>query len=191
MGWQPANETTWYRISLLIAGILLLTGGTLAVFAGSSNAETSVQMSDFTVQGENVTTTDNVTDVTLSATVNYSHDIPDAEDRIVKLRVGPADGDTELVDYKMDRDVAGTGSGSVTLSGSVLDHAQLSAGDFQPGIAETTTQELVVEALVEVNRENGETETAMVSDSVTVSVEDGSSLTVRVGGSGSVSVVTG
>lgn len=187
MNWQPAARQK-YRLLALALTALVVTGGALAVTSGSAGAQATLDTSEFSVEGANTTTTGNVSDVTLAASVDYSHDVPDATRRIVKLKVGPEGGSTELVDYRQTREPDGTASGTLDLSGSVLEHGELSAESFNPPLAETTSRELVVEAVIEVQRSGGDAVTKTVSDTVTVTVNDGAELTVSLGGSGSVSV---
>jgi hypothetical protein len=189
-GWQPANRTEWYRLIAILTLLVTASGGVLVAASGSASGTASMNVGNFTVDGVNKTTTANVSDVMLGADVNYEYDVADAEDVIVRLKVGPKGGDRVLVNYEMMRDVPASDSGTVTLSGSVLQHESLEVSDFQPGLTETATRELVVEAVVEVTRANGETVTRTVTDSVTVTVRDGTEFEVSVGGSGSVSVET-
>lgn len=185
--WQPAARQK-YRLLALAAVVLVITSGGILATTDSAGAQTSLDTSDFNVQGTNTTTSGSVSDVTLSASVDYSHSVPDATRRIVKLKVGPKGGSTVLVDYRQTREPEGTASGTLELSGSVLEHGELSAESFNPPLAETTSRELLVEAVIEVQRAGGDAVTKTVSDTVTVTVNDGATLSVAVGGSGSVSV---
>jgi hypothetical protein len=174
---------------LIASGIVLLTLGIAGAFiAPSSPAEASMQMDGLSIADENKTVSGNVTGVTLDADLSYQHEVPDAERRIVKLKVGPSKDDLTLVDYQQQRDPSGTASGTVTLSGSVLEHEAFSAEVFQPGVASTSAREIVVRAVVEVQRSGGDAVTHTVTDTATIRLTDDAELSAEVGGTGVVSV---
>lgn len=186
--WQPA---TTRGVPIVIAtAVLLAAVGGAAVMAPSAEAQADLTLDTLSVSGANQTVGGNVTDVMLSTTLDYQHDVPDATRRIVKLKAGPSADDLTLLDYQQVRDPAGTASGSVTLSGSVLDHSAWTADTFAPGIANTTSQEVVVQAVVEVHRETGDVVRHSVTDTATVTLTDDTELTVSVGGTGNVTVRT-
>jgi hypothetical protein len=176
---------------LIASSIVFLTLGIAGAFvAPSSPAQASMQMDGLSIADENKTVSGNVTAVTLDADLSYQHEVPDAERRIVKLKVGPSKDDLTLVDYQQQRDPSGTASGTVTLSGSVLEHEAFSAEVFQPGVASTSAREIVVQAVVEVQRSGGDAVTHTVTDTATVRLTDDAELSAAVGGTGVVSVET-
>jgi len=182
-----SGTATVYRIGIVLAVLALIGGVAFAVPAGAS---ADMDIGSLDVADANETVDQNVSDVVLSATLDYQHDVPDAERRIVKLKAGPSEDDLELVDYQQARDPAGTASGSVTLGGSVIDATTFTTGDFQPDVAGNTSQEIVVEAVIEVERATGDTVRHTVTDTATVHVQDGTELVVELGGSGSIDVQT-
>jgi len=186
--WQPATRTEWYRLLTLSVALAIIGTSALAIGVTTADAQTSID--GFDVTGVDRTVDGDVSDVTVAADVDYTHDVADADRRVVKLQVGPSASALTTVDYVNVRDVAGQDSGTVSLSGSALDHEDLTASDVNPALAESQTTEIVVGATVEVTRSNDETVTDTVTDTVTISLTDDAELTASVGGSGSVSVTT-
>jgi len=156
----------------------------------SETVEADIAVGSLSVADVNRTVNGNVSDVTLSTDLAYEHDVPDADRRVLKLKVGPSADNLETVAFRNDRDVAGTDSGTVILSGSVLDHTEWTAGDMDPALAATKTTELTVQAEIEITRANGQTVTDTVTDTVTVTLHDGSELTAAIGGDGTLTVET-
>jgi hypothetical protein len=176
---------------LIASSIVLLTLGVAGAFvAPSSPAQASMQMDGLSVADTNKTVSGNVTDVALTTDLSYQHDVPDADRRIVKLKVGPSKDDLTLVDYQQQRDPSGSASGTVTLSGSVLEHDTYTGESFQPAVASTSTREIVVQAVIEIQRSGGDAVTHTVTDTATVRLTDDAELTATVGGTGVVSVST-
>jgi len=189
---QSAARRQLYRLGIIIVVLTAVGLGAVAVAdpAGAATADVSTETLSVSGANQTVVEGENVSDVTLSATLAYDHDVPDATQRVVELRVGPQGGDTQYVDYVVESEPSGTASGEVDLSGSVIEATDLTADDFDPATATTTTQDLVVEAVIEVERENGETVRHVASDTATVTIEDGTDLTVTVGGDGDLTVET-
>lgn len=189
---QSAAWRQMYRLGIIIVVLTAFGLGALALAepAGAATADVSTETLSISGADHTVGEGENVSDVTLSATLAYDHDVPDATQRVVELRVGPEGGETEYVDYQVETNPSGTASGEVDLSGSVIDATDLTAADFDPAVANTTTQDLVIEAVIEVERENGETVRHVATDTATVTVEDGTDLTVTVGGDGDLTVET-
>jgi hypothetical protein len=106
------------------------------------------------------------------------------------LKVGPSKDDLTLVDYQQQRDPSGSASGTVTLSGSVLEHDTYTTESFQPAVASTSTREIVVQAVIEIQRSGGDAVTHTVTDTATIRLTDDAELTATVGGTGVVSVET-
>lgn len=181
------RRTVTYRILIIMLAAAVAIGGVVA-FGGSTSAE--IQFDGLDVADANETVTSDVSDVTLAATVDYSHDVPDADRRQVKLKAGPTEDDLELVDYQQERDPAGVASGSVTLSGSLVDLSGFSAEDFNPDLAETSSQEIVVQAVIEVQRANGDPVIHTVTDTATVTIEEGTELSATIGGTGEITIQT-
>lgn len=158
--------------------------------ASTPDAQASMQMDGLSVADTNETVSGNVTDVQLHADLSYQHDVPDAERRLVSLKVGPTRDDLTLLDYTQTRGPEGSASGTVALSGSLLQHDRFSAEDFDPDVASTSSREIVVRAVIEVQRAGGDAVVHTVTDTATVTLTDDAELTATIGGSGSVSVET-
>ncbi|AFH22477.1 hypothetical protein OSG_eHP27_00125 [environmental Halophage eHP-27] len=187
--WQPAIGRR--RIALLVIGLGLVVGAGVALALPTAAGSASLEMDGLSVAGTNETVSGNVSDVQLQTTLTYSHDVPDAERRIVRLKVGPTADDLTLLDYQQTRDPTGTASGTVELAGSVLDHPSWTAKTFDPGLANTTSQEVVVQAVVEVQRAGGDAVTHTVTDTATVTLTDDAELTATISGDGSLTVQYG
>jgi len=181
------------RIALVLAAAVLLTGTAGAVLLGFGAApvagQSDVSVDSFQVADANRTVDGDVSDVTLTADLAFSQDVPDATERIVKLRAGPSDSDLTTLAFDRTTDVAANESGTVTLSGSLLD-AGFTAEEFDPATAGTTERTVAVEVVVEVTRADGETVTERRTDTATVTLHDSGDLTVALGGSGEFTVTT-
>ena len=191
--WQPASPgTKKQRLALTLALVIMLPIATVAALtlAPQSAAASGLTLGALTVSDVNRTINGNVTDVRVNARLDYQHDVPDATRRIVKLQVGPSENDLETVTFIQEPDPQGKTSGTVELSGSLLDANAFSRMDFDPALADSKTTEVVVRATVEVRREGGSPVTKSVTKHVSVSLTDGTELTVDVGGSVEVVVVT-
>jgi hypothetical protein len=188
-GWQPATRRTLYGCGI-VAIVIAATAGSALLLTDDASAQTDMTLDTLNVTGTDRTVSGNVTAVRLTSGLDYQPEVPDATRRIVKLQVGTTTGDFETITYQQTRDPAGTASGSVQLSGSVLDHSALSASDFQPPVANTTSQELVVRAVLEVHRSTGDVVTHTVTDTATVTLHDDGTLSATVGGTGNITVQT-
>lgn len=174
----------------MLALVVITATATLvfAVIPSDATAQTDITVGSLTVADTETTASGNVTDVTLSTALDYNQSVPDATERIIKLRVGPSESNLQTVDFTRTESPT-DGTGSVTLSGSVID-AGFTADDFDPAVGSTQQTDVVVQAVIEVQRENGETERAAVTDTATVTVHDGATVSVAIGGSGELTVKT-
>jgi hypothetical protein len=182
------RRQTAFRVVLLAITLSVAVGGVVAFSGGSAAADVSLDSLD--VADANKTVTSDVSDVTLSGTLTYDHSVPDADRRQVKLKAGPSEDNLELVDYQQARDPSGVASGTVELSGSLVELSGFSAEDFNPALAETSSQEIVVQAVIEVQRAGGDPVIHTVTDTATVTVQEGTDLTAEIGGEGSIEIVT-
>jgi len=187
--WQPATRRQVYRLGIIALTLALVGTGALAVATTTAGAQTSLDMGTMDVADVNRSVSGDVSDATISADLAYSHNVPDAERRVVKLKAGPSKTDLETIDYVNERDITGTDSGTVTLSGSVLD-SSLTADEIDPALAATNEAEVVVQAEIEVTRANGETVTKTVTDTATLRLTDDEKLTASIGGDGDLTVET-
>lgn len=190
---QPTPNTNRRQVvSIILALALITVGAGVAVYGTTDTAEasSSLALNSLSVADANTTVNSDVRDVTLGVSVDYEHEVPDATRRIVKVKVGPSKQDLELLTYSQTTDLQGTETGTVSLSGSLLKHSAWDASTFDPALAGNTTTTVVVQATIEIERANGETERHSVTDTATVVVRDGTVLVVRVGGSGSFTVST-
>jgi len=188
--WQPATRKRVHRLTIIAVILTVVGTGALFVSASTATAQADVGVDGLSVSSVDETVDGNVSDVTLAADLTYQHDIPDATQRIVKLKVGPSADNLETIAYRVDREPNGNASGTATLSGSVLDHAALSAADFDPALATTKDTQVVVQTIIEVERANGETVTANATDTATLTLTDSGELTATVGGTGTLTVTT-
>lgn len=188
MTWQPAHGQRRRILIALGFGVLLL--GTAAVVASvtTGTADAEVQVGDLSVSGVNQTVDGAPSEVTLDADLRYSINVPDAESRVVKLKAGPSEGQLETITFASSQNPDVDGTGSVTLSGSLLKTQAYSAEDFAPEMAETSETTVVVAATIEVTRANGETVTETVTREATVTLHDSTTLTAEIGGSVDVTV---
>jgi len=177
-----------YRAVVILVAVGITIASLAALTPTTDAAEVSVDSLD--VADHEQTVTGDVTDGGLSATLSYDHDVADAERRIVKLKAGPSESELELVDYRQARDPQPKASGTVELSGSLVELSGFSASDFEPPLAHTASQEIVVQAVVEVQRENGEPVVHTVTDTATIRLTDDAELTATIGGTGGFEVDT-
>jgi len=188
--WQPATRTEWYRLAAAAAALAIIGAGALVGATATADAQTDIRLDGLDIAGVNQTTNGDVSAVGLSADVGYRHDVPDATRRVVTLKVGTSNNTLETLDYRNTRDPTGADSGSVTLSGDVLDATDLTAADVTPATASSATTELIVVADLRIERANGQAIERTVRDTVTVRLHDGTDLSASVGGAGVVTVET-
>jgi len=194
MTWQPPTPKQWHRVGLAAAVTvtLLLAGGLTASFVTESTAQqTEAELSEWSVDDVNRTLDGDLSDLDLTADVEYQYDVEDADRRLVKLAVGPTKNKTETITFEYDREPAPQGAGTVTLTESILSAESLDAEMFRPALAESNTTEIVVGAGLEIQRANGETVTSWAYDRVEIMLTDDATLTASVGGTGNVTVQTG
>jgi len=161
---------------MFLTGVVLVAAGTLA-----QPAQASVSVDDFAVQGTNQTV-DEVSDVRLTADLAYQYDVEDADRVLIRLYGGPSGEQLEELTFHHDGDPAPSDSGTVTLEASLLDHSSYSAGDFEPALAGSTTEDITVRAEIVVERETGDTVEQEVVDTATVELHDSTDLSADVGG---------
>jgi len=188
MQWQPATRRQ-YRIATTLGIIALVAvGAVVATQPASGQAE--IQTGDLTISDTDETINGDVSDVRLSTTLDYSHDVPDAERRLIMLSVAPVGGDSERIAFVQDTVNGDPASGTVTLDGSLFDHSEIDAKTVAPELASEQTTEIEVTAEIEVRRESGDPVTHTVTDTATLSLTDGTDLTAELGGSGGLTVTT-
>lgn len=185
---QPATRTRVYQATI----ILLVVGaaGTVLVVGSTDEVQAGAQMQSLNVSNANETVAGNVSDVVLATTLQYQHDVPNADRRIIKIEVGPSADQLELLAYQQTRDPSDTASGTATISGGLVGDGPFQASTFNPAVANTSSQELVIRATVEVHRASGDVVTHTVTDTATVTLHDDATLTVELGGTGEFTVTT-
>ena len=187
--WQPATRQQWHRLAIIAVALSMIGVGSLAL-AHSAAAQTDVSVDSLEVADLNRTVNGDVTDARLSATLEYSADVPDAERATIRLEAGPRGGTTDMIAYDTVQVTDGEVSGTVTLEGSLTEHPALSAADFDPAVAATEAVDLRINASIEVSRENGQAVSSSAVDTATVTLTDGTNLTASVGGNGQIRVET-
>lgn len=188
--WNPRG-TEWRRL-LIVAGVVLAVIG-VAVLVGAQSAEgatASVTMGNLTMSGTNQSVDGTVTDVGVNANLKYRHDVSNADRRTVELLVGTNKSNVQAVTFKSAADPQANTSGTLTLSGSLLNHPQLSAANFRPPTAGDVSTTVVVGARITVTRADGPDVTRTVLERTTVTFRDGDPGTATIGGTMTVTVTT-
>lgn len=189
--WQPVQpgDSRTNRILLTLGlGTLLLLGGLVAIYGVTGPASAQVQVGDLQVTAVNETV-DGVSDVRLSGTLDYEINVPDADLRVIELKAGPTEDNLGVVTFDHEGSPSGTGSGTITLEGSLFDSDEFGAADLEPAMAETSETAVVVAATVRVERETGDVVTETVTETTTLTLHDSTELTADVGGSVEIDVV--
>lgn len=184
------RRTQALRLVAAAAFALAFSATLLLATPPTATAQADLALDGLSVADVEQTVDGNVTDVTVAADLDYSHDVPDASQRVVKLQVAPEGGTYETIDYLVTQDPTGNTTGEVALSGSVFDHGDLDAADVDPPLAGTAETTIEVRALVEVDRATGETVVANATDTATLTLTDGASLSAQIGGTGTLTVTT-
>lgn len=177
-------------VGIALATSILLASIGVGLMVASGGASADVSMGDLAIDDHNATVGGDVSAVTLATTLGYSQDVPDATRRIVTLKVGPSEDELETLAFEQERDPSGTASGEVSLTGDLISDGPFTTDDFDPALASSTSTEVVVQAEIEVHRENGDPVTHTLTDTATVTLNDDAELTVDLGGSGEFTVQT-
>lgn len=185
-----STRRTRRAIGIALATSILLASVGVGLMVASGGASADVSMDGLTVDDHEATVGGDVSDVLLATTIGFSHDVPDASRRIVRVEVGPSEDSLETLAFKQERDPSGTASGEVDLTGSLVSDGPFTADTFNPALAGNETTQVVVQATIEVHRENGDPVRHTVTDTATVRLSDDAELTVDLGGSGSFEVET-
>jgi hypothetical protein len=190
LGTQRPTRTWTYRFIgfALVLGVVGL--GVIAGAAQPAAGQADLTLDTLSVADTNETITEDIQTVELETTLDYNHDVPDTDRRLITLEARPEGGTYEQVTFSTEDVVSDAESGSVTLSGDLLQHSAISAADLQPAVAGNTTTEIDVRATLEVQRENGDTVTSTIEDTATLSLHDGTELTAEIGGTGDLTVTT-
>ena len=189
-GYGNQSRRSRYSIAkqlMILAGIGLLVAGSLVVgahLAGSAAAD-SATVDEFHVANatHDLDAGGDLSDVTLDATLTVDHDVPDADRRLTKLAVGTNTSNVETIAFDNERSPGPAATTTLELRGSLFESQHFERSDFQPGINESVSHEIVVGAGIEVERETGDKVIEWTYETVTVTVTDGTTLAVTVGGS--------
>lgn len=179
-----------YKLLAVLVGLTLVTAGGIYVATQPGQAQSDAQLGDLEIGDVNRTVDGDVTAVSLAADVDYQWDVPDASRVVVELKAGPDRDNLETLAFRQVDDAQPSGSGTFEMGGDLTQHSRLSASMFDPGLARTTNQSVVVVAEIEVRRAGGGNVTSAASDSVTVVLHDGATLEAGVGGTGNLTVST-
>lgn len=177
-----------YRALAILIGVTVVVALVLATATMPARGQATVGGLD--IQGVDRTVSGNVSAVTLDAKIDFSHDVPDATSRIVELHVGPSESELDQLSFRRESDPRGDTIGAVEMQGDVTDTSAFSADDFAPPVAGNESQQVVVQAVIEVERPNGQTVTATATDTATVQLTDSATLSADVGGTGNITVAT-
>jgi hypothetical protein len=186
---QP-TEREWYRIGLTALAVVAVGLAGLHVATADAGAQTDLSMDTLEVAGVNDTITGNVTGATLTTTLQYETGVPNADERIIRLKAGPDADSLQLIDYTRREGVTGQSTGTIELSGDLLANTALSASDLDPATGTTETTEIVVQAEIEVTRPDGPPVTHTIRDTATVTVTDSGEVTATLGGTGDITIHT-
>jgi hypothetical protein len=168
---NPTTQTTVSRRKLIASGATLAVGGGGVALLASQPAAAQVDLSvpDESYSGKDGT----VTDVPLSVEGSYSYQAPEPDTATLTLSITPDGADNFAAIGSHEDSLSGeSGMGEFGISGSVLDHPSLSAGDFSADAGETTTTAIVVRVGFVV-KAGGETVAEdSATDTATVAVEN-------------------
>lgn len=174
-----------WRIGIIMAVFAVGVGGLALGMSQPASSQTDLQLDSLQIDDVNRTVSGNVSDVSVSVSLDYQWTVPDATRRIVKLKAGTDPNALQTLTFASTQ-VTGSGSGSTTLSASLLEDTSLTAADFDPAYAEQTSTEIIVQAVIEVRRASGEAVTQTVTETVLITVHDDGTITAQIGGTGSV-----
>lgn len=190
MAWQPTTTRDWYRVGVTALTLAVVGLAALHVATAQAGAQTDIDMDSLDVAGVNQTVTGNVTGATLTTTLSYETSVPEAQERIIRLKAGPSTDQLTLLDYDRQQSVTGQVSGTIELSGDLLADTALAADDLAPATGATQTTEIVVQADIEVTRPDGPPVTHTIRDTATVRLTDAGTVTATLGGDGTITVHT-
>jgi hypothetical protein len=179
-----------YRLVAILTGVTLVTAGGIAIATQPTQAQTDTTLEGLSIGDANRTVDGDVSAVSLSTTVGYDWDVPDAKRVVVELRAGPDREHMETLAFRQVDDADATGSGTYQMGGDLTQHTRLSPDQFDPALAATRNTTVVVAAHIEVRRAGGGNVTSTATDTVTVTLHDGATLDARVGGTGNVTIST-
>lgn len=188
MAWQPpADRRQTYRFLLTLAvGLAIGTGAVLVTDPASADAD--LALDDLTAADINRTVSGNVTGATLQADLTYEYTAPDADAVLVELKAGRSPDDLRTVTFRR-RDVAGSGTGDVTLSGTLAD-AGVDPLTLDPSVAGRTNTTLYVAATITVQRTDADPVTHTVVEPVTITLRDDATLEATIGGDVTIDIET-
>jgi len=186
--WQPAydSDRRAYRF-LKYAAIAVAVGSLLVVtfgvgFSQTVGAQSDVRLDSLETRNVEHTVNGQLEDVSVSGTIDYQYNVPDATQRTVKLQVGSSENDLETVTFDYDREPPANETERVTLDSSIFESQAFTRSELSPSVASTKTTEVVVRVILEIERENGETVTSQETETVTVTLHDDAELSSAVGG---------
>lgn len=188
------SRQQWYRavIVVTLGAMLVISGMTaLVILASPATADASVDSLEVDDVTHTVDADGNLTDVHMGADLAYSHDVPDADRRVVELHVGPSIEELEAVTFDHESSPDDATDGTVALEASLFDSDAFDVDEFDPAVGETVTREVVVAASVRVDRADGEKIEAWATETVTVEIHKDAGGEASVGGVVEWSVVEG
>lgn len=160
------------RRGVLKSSAAMIGGGAVVAFGSSGKAQAAVEMSvspldipRATHEGEDGT----VADVQIHVDGSYQYSTAGADTVLLSLMVAsePDAGDWGIIDSREEAALAASSAGQYSLSGSVLDHDQLSAQQFSADPEETTTKEVPVKVAMDVMK-GGEAVVSAVAEGTAV-----------------------
>ena len=187
--WQPMTRFDRRRLVALIALVAVVATVSLTSVP-TTTAQADLLTDELSIGNQTETVNGDVSGVTLQTSLDYQHDVPEADRRLINLYVAPEGGEYEQVTFDYDSNPTDQASGTVSLSGDITEHSGIDAADIDPVAAGNESMTVDVKAEIEVERTNGDPVVSSVTDTATLTVEDGTTLSAEVGGTGSFTVQT-
>lgn len=184
---RPTVDRQWYRFAAVLA-LGLAVGAGFAAMTDDASASADMDLQGLNVTDVNDTVTGNVTGVDVTADLAYQYTAPDAEQVIVELKAGRSADTLSAITFRR-MEVSGSGSGDVTLTGSIAD-AGIDPLTLDPSVGGTVNETLYVAASIRVDRANGDTIEHTTVEPVRLTLRDDATLSATVAGNVSLTVQT-
>lgn len=170
----PRDQIDVPKRKLLLSMGSLLAGAGAVELTTSDRARAAVSTTDIDIPPTTVETPDgDIETITCEVTGNFEFATNNADQTRLDLRVAPPDGEFATIDTTTQETGAATGSGSYSLSGSVLAHENISASLFAVEPEQTHTVSLPVQVVLTVLFQDEPVVEALAEGAAEVTVESG------------------
>ena len=186
LGNGKCRETMVSRRKYLIATAGVATGS-LSGCIGSAQAQTDVEMGKLSVEGDSATLNDEPSEIVIDVSGEFqvdSNTTPEQCQLTLQCHVGD---DPRVDDIATDTHFDTT-AGEYQISGDLLDHRDVVAGDFAAPVGETITVPLMIRIILSVVVNGSIAAEAFVESDAPLSVT-AKGIEAQIGGSGSVEIV--